>query len=220
MLPGHRSVVCIIVPQSQTALASNDLHVKQYDTLFTYEEVFRVSHRLARRLDEEGYLSLAAPAFLPLDMADGKLGMVGAIDWKRAAVECGLAARGKSGLAISPRLGPRIRIGGVITIAGLDPDERLDFSPCEHCQACVKACPVGALLGEGQIDKKKCAESVLRYGLRAFTRLLEEVASARGERRAKEIVRSYRTRELWQALETGNYYYCWACQSPCPVGEP
>jgi len=219
MLPDHRSVVCILVPHSETALASPDLHVKKYDTIFSYEEVARISHRLARYLEAEGYPSLAVPAFLPLDMADERLGMVGALDWKRAAVESGLAAWGKSGLAVSPRFGPRMRIGGVLTIAELDPDERLDFSPCGDCKLCIEACPVGALLGEGKIDKKRCAENIFSYGLRAFTRLLVDVATAGSEERAKEIVHSYRTRELWQALETGNYYYCWACQSACFVGK-
>ena len=44
-----------------------------------------------------------------------------------------------------------------------------------------------------------------------------DVAKAKDETKAKESVYSYRTRELWQALETGNYYYCWTCQSSCPV---
>ncbi len=73
--------------------------------------------------------------------------------------------------------------------------------------------------GEGQINKKLCAENIFSYGLRAFTRLLVDVASAENKEKVKEIVHSYRTRELWQALETGSYYYCWACQSACPVGK-
>jgi epoxyqueuosine reductase QueG len=219
MLPGHRSIICVLALHSETALDSPDLHVKKYDTMFTYGEVARVSHGLVRYLETEGHKSLAVPSFLPLDMADDKLGMVGAIDWRRVAGESGLAAWSTSGLAISPRYGPRMRIGGVLTTAELEPDKRLDYSPCEDCKKCIEACPVGALLGEGQIERKRCSENLFSHGLRAFTRLLVDVAAAENKDKVKEIVYSYRTRELWQALETGSYYYCWSCQSACPVGK-
>lgn len=219
MLPKSHSVVCIMFPHSEMALASSDIYLKQYDTIFCYNELARISHQLVRYLEAEGYQAVAVPAFLPLDMGDGTMGLVGAIDWKQAAVESGLASWGKSGLVVNPRFGPRIRLGGLITTAELKPDSKLDFSPCDNCQLCVESCPAGALLGDGQIDKKRCAEQILSYGLRAFTRLLKDVAKAKDEAEAKGLIYSYRTRELWQALETGNYYYCWTCQSSCPVGS-
>ena len=219
MLPECRSVVCIMFPHSETALAAPDIYLKQYDTVFCYSELARISHQLARSLEAQGYHAVAVPAFIPLDMGDGKMGMVGAIDWKQAAIKSGLGGWGKSGLVVSPRFGPRIRLGGLITTADLKPDEKLDFSPCGNCRLCIDSCPAGALLGDGQIDKKLCGEHIFAYGLRAFTRLLMDVATAGNEAKAKEVVYSYRTRELWQALETGNYYYCWICQSSCPVGR-
>ncbi|MFC1919533.1 4Fe-4S double cluster binding domain-containing protein [Chloroflexota bacterium] len=219
ILPGHRSVVCILVPHCQAALASHDLSVKQSDTAFTYEEVTRTGHLLARYLESEGHPSVSVPAYLPLDMSDDKLGMVGAIDWRRAAGLSGLAVRGESGLAVNPRYGPRMRIGGVLTTAELKPDKPLDSSPCEGCRLCVKACPAGALKGEGQIDRRLCGENLFASGLRAFTRLLVAVATAESKEKAKEVVYSQRAREVWQALETGSYYSCWACQNACPVGQ-
>ncbi|HEX78145.1 MAG TPA: epoxyqueuosine reductase [Dehalococcoidia bacterium] len=219
MLPGCRSVVCIMFPHAETALASADLYVKQYDTIFCYNGVARISHQLARYLEMQGYQAVAVPAFIPLDMSDATMGMVGAVNWKQAAVESGLASWGKNGLAVSPLFGPRTRLGGLITTAELKLDEKLDFSPCINCNLCVESCPAGALLGDGWVDKKLCADHVLSYGLRALTRLLMDVATTKDEASAKKAIYSYRTRELWQALETGNYYYCWTCQSVCPVGK-
>lgn len=219
MLPKCRSVVCIMFPHSETALASSDIYLKQYDTIFCYSELARISHQLARYLEEQGYQAVAVPAFLPLDMSDSRMGMVGAINWKQVAVESGLASWGKSGLVVNRRFGPRIRLGGLITTAVLKPDEKINSSLCGNCQVCIESCPAGALLGNGEIDKKRCGEHIFSYGLRAFTRLLVDVATAKDEAKAKEVVYSYRTRELWQSLETGNYYYCWTCQSCCPVGK-
>jgi len=147
------------------------------------------------------------------------MGMVGAIDWKQAVVESGLASWGKSGLVVNPHFGPRIRLGGLITTAELKPDEKLDSSPCDNCQLCVDSCPVDALSGDGQIDKKRYGEHVFSYGLRAFTRVLMGVATAKDKSNAEEVIYHHRTRELWQALETGNYYHCWTCQSSCRVGR-
>ncbi|MGD8948324.1 MAG: hypothetical protein PVI62_16795 [Desulfobacterales bacterium] len=32
-----------------------------------------------------------------------------------------------------------------------------------------------------------------------------------------EIVQGYGLREIWQTFMTGNYYYCFECQSQCPA---
>ena len=219
MLPKCRSVVCIMFPHSETALASSDVYLKQYDTVFCYNEVARVSHYLVHFLEAEGYQAVAIPAFIPLDMGDDKMGMVGAIDWKQAAVESGLANWGKSGLVVNPRFGPRIRLGGVVTTAKLKPDEKREFSLCGNCQVCIDSCPASALLENGQIDKKRCGEHIFSYGLRGFTRLLVDIAKAKDKATAKESVYNYRTREIWQTFQSGNYYNCWTCQSCCPVGK-
>jgi len=219
MLPECQSVVCIMFPHSGTALASPDIYLKQYDTIFCYTEVSRISHQLARYLETREYQAVAVPAFVPLDMSDGKMGMTGAIDWKQAAVESGLAVWGNNGLAVNPRLGSRTRLGGIITTAILKPDKKIAYSPCSNCQLCVESCPAGALFGNGKIDKKRCGDHIFAYGLRAFTRLLVDVAKAVDEENAREAIYSRRTRELWQSLETGNYYSCWTCQNCCPAGE-
>ena len=219
ILPRHRSVVSIMFPHSETALISSDIYVKQYDTIFCYNEMARIGHKLARWLDSQGYQTVAVPAFLPLDMKDEKLGMVGAVDWKEAAVLGGLATWGKSGLVVNPLFGPRIRLGGLVTTAELQPDEKLDVSFCNACRLCIDSCPAGALSENGEIDKKRCGDYIFSYGLRAFTRLLVKLAITQNERSAKQAIYSRSTRELWQALETGNYYSCWTCQSVCPVGK-
>lgn len=50
---------------------------------FCYNELARISHQLVRYLEAAGYQAVAVPAFLPLDMGDGTMGLVGAIDWKQ-----------------------------------------------------------------------------------------------------------------------------------------
>jgi hypothetical protein len=45
-----------------------------------------------------------------------------------------------------------------------------------------------------------------------------EMIEASAEKRA-ELLKSYSFRELWQTLASGNYYYCFECQTLCPIGK-
>lgn len=218
ILPQHRSIVCLAMPHSQTALGSQDVYVKQFDTLYTYQEVARISHLLARYLEEAGYKAVAVPPAIPLDMSDEKMGMTGAINWRAAAVESGLGAWGKSGLVVTRRWGPRVRLGGVLTTAQLSYDQKGTEDFCGSCELCLVSCPAQALKGKGVVDKARCGDALFTYGLRAFTRFLRDLTSATDELERKGVIYSRRTRELWQAFHSGNYYYCWECQAVCPQG--
>jgi epoxyqueuosine reductase len=65
---------------------------------------------------------------------------------KLSAFEAGIGVYGRSGLILHPVLGNRLRLGGIMTDAPLEPDGRLEgFEPCEGCDMCIRACPAGAL---------------------------------------------------------------------------
>jgi epoxyqueuosine reductase QueG len=65
------------------------------------------------------------------------------------ARDAGLGEIGRMGLLMTPRLGPRVRIGVVTTDLPLVPDRPgddvavLDF--CSICKKCATNCPVGAI---------------------------------------------------------------------------
>lgn len=222
VLPAHKSLIVVAVKHSTSALRANNVRVKQYDTIYTYNQVRDVAQKLARLLEAEGFKAIAIPHFLPIDMADDKLGMVGDVDFRRAAVLAGLGVYGKCGLFVSRPYGPRVRIGGVLTDAPLEThEEAIDYEGamkelCKNCFKCVESCPTHALKGDGTIDKKKCMSRLFEYGLRGFVKFFESLAEADLESR-KKITRSYALRELWQNFMTGNYYYCWECQAACPL---
>jgi reductive dehalogenase len=86
------------------------------------------------------------------------------------AREAGLGEIGRMGLLMTPRLGPRVRIGVVTTDLPLTPNHPgddpsvLDF--CAICKKCATNCPVGAIpvgdrepVGDGlrwKIDDETC----------------------------------------------------------------
>ncbi|HEU5360996.1 MAG TPA: 4Fe-4S double cluster binding domain-containing protein [Candidatus Deferrimicrobiaceae bacterium] len=218
ILPGACSVVVLAAPHSRSAIESADVQMAQYDTVHAYAEAARASHALARWLEARGHRAVAVPAFIPIDMAPPKHGMKGAIDWREAGVLAGIGGYGESGLLVTREYGPAARVGGVLTDAEIAPGSPLRESPCTHCQRCVESCPTGALSGGGRIDKRKCGEKIFSGGYRAWRKFLLELIEASPEKR-KEMTGGQVSLELWQNFMTGNYYYCFACQSACPVGR-
>ena len=219
VLPSAKTILAIACGHSRAALDSKNLQVKQNDTMATYEKVRTVSQELAMTLEGQGYSALAIPPFRPMDMSDGKYGMVGSVDLRKAAVEAGIGSYGKSGLVLMKGFGPRVRLGAVLTSAPLKLTKKRAKLLCpEECQICLSGCPGKALSGEGKVDKRACGRVILEFGLRGMIKFVGEMIEASAEKKA-ELLKSYRFRELWQTLASGNYYYCFECQALCPIGK-
>ena len=219
VLPSAKTVPAIACGHSRAALDSENLQVKQYDMIATYEKVRKVCKEMAMALESQGYEAMAIPAYIPLDMSDGKYGMVGSMDLRRTAVEAGIGSYGKSGLVLVKGFGPRVRLGAVLTSAPLKPTKKKSKSLCPlECQICILGCPSKALLGGGKVDKRACGRVIFEFGLRRMMKFAGEMFDASPEERA-DLLKSYPFRELWQTLVSGNYYYCFECQALCPIGK-
>lgn len=74
---------------------------------------------------------------------------------KALAVEAGIGWLGRNGLVAHPEHGSWIVLGEVFTDLDLPRDRPLP-SPCGACEACVRACPAGAITPDG-VDPGRCA---------------------------------------------------------------
>jgi len=74
---------------------------------------------------------------------------------RAAAVRAGVGWWGKNTMVISPKHGPWLLIGSVVTDAYLDPTEPM-VRDCGKCDACLPACPTGALIEPGVLDATRC----------------------------------------------------------------
>lgn len=215
ILPNARSLVVVASRHSLAAIRSANNQVAQFDTIHTYNECARSAHKVSRYLESQGFDSVAAPAYIPIDMQEPKMGMRGEISWRSAGVQAGLGSYGENGLLITKEFGAAIRISGLLTSADLQADSPLEQDACNHCMRCVEACPAGALSGGGSINKKLCGDVIFKYGFRFFQKFMKGLLQ-RELTETENIIEGYELREMWQTFMTGNYYYCFKCQAQCP----
>jgi epoxyqueuosine reductase len=97
---------------------------------------------------------------------------------------------GHNGLLITQRFGSWVLLGTLITDAELAYDTAHPHR-CGACRACLPACPTGALLGEGQLDARRCVANW--------------TIETRGE-----------IPEPMRALASERHFGCDLCQEVCP----
>ena len=79
----------------------------------------------------------------------------GVLSDREVARRSGLGFTGKNGFIINPKLGTYSYLGEMIVSYPFPADEEL-LDSCGDCNICVDRCPTGALVGNGQVDSKKC----------------------------------------------------------------
>ncbi len=131
-------------------------HYRTVNTL-----IDNLSLRTGLMLAREGY------AYAPIPASQSVCGLQGIFSHKYAAALSGLGYVGKSGLFLSAKFGPRIRLGTILTDCRLADGNAAPRSLCGDCCACVKACPAMAITGcewtpggerDEIIDAKACSD--------------------------------------------------------------
>ncbi|MFV2000285.1 MAG: epoxyqueuosine reductase [Acidimicrobiia bacterium] len=108
------------------------------------------------------------------------------------AQRAGVGWSGKSTMILTPGLGPWVLLGSIVTDALIPPSEPMART-CGSCDACIPACPTGALIAPGVLDARLCLSAVFQmrgdipFGLRS--------------------------------LADGRIYGCDDCLTSCPPGD-
>lgn len=109
------------------------------------------------------------------------------------AVRAGIAWAGKSTMVLTPGAGPWILLGSVVTDAPLEGSSPM-LRSCGTCDACLPACPTGAIIAPGVLDARLCISAVLQRRGSIDPGLREAIG--------------------------GRIYGCDECLTVCPPGEP
>ncbi len=112
----------------------------------------------------------------------------------RLAVAAGLGVKGDNGLFFSHTYGSFVFIGAIVTDREVG---AVACAPaaCLHCGACAAACPGGALVGDGTVDRRRC---------------LSAITQRKGELTADEQRLLRRGGSAWG---------CDICQEVCPLNR-
>ncbi|MBW2028828.1 MAG: reductive dehalogenase, partial [Deltaproteobacteria bacterium] len=115
------------------------------------------------------------------------------------AMQAGLGDLGRSGLLISPKYGPRVRISKVLTDLPLVPDSPVDFGVTEFCERC-------------EICAERCPSQSIKYG----PRTTEPNNASNIEGVLKWPANAETCRIYWARMKQG----CSVCIGCCPFNKP
>lgn len=123
----------------------NALHLSRYAYGTDYHEV--VKQMLRGMMQRLGLV----------DLVDGRCFVDTApIDEKYWAEQCGLGWRGRNSQLIIPGMGSYYFLGELVLIDEADAYDEKAKNRCGTCTACLSACPMGALHGDGTLDARRC----------------------------------------------------------------
>jgi epoxyqueuosine reductase QueG len=164
-----------------------------------------ISIDLSMRLEEQGFL--ATPVFIctPLEMPKSYdlWGYLSQID---VAARSGLGWIGKNGLLVSPKFGPRVGLGTVVTDAVFEEDRPLNEKCPDDCSVCVEKCPADALDGTGKVNRINCT---MKQAIAPLTVMMMKEFSLKEH---LDMIINL------GAVDEHTWYRCNACVVQCPVG--
>ncbi len=131
------------VPEAGTPQHQKDLAVvARFAVDDAYQPLMAALEVLAEALRDEGWRAAVIAD-------DNRL-----VD-RAAAVRAGVGWWGKNTMMLAPKVGPWVLIGTVVTDAPLEITQPMKRD-CGTCDACIPACPTGALVAPGVLDARRC----------------------------------------------------------------
>ncbi|MEG1500671.1 MAG: epoxyqueuosine reductase [Clostridiales bacterium] len=146
----------------QLLVAPTHTYLYYYDVV--NDHINDITLNICRYLESEGYRAFPIPAS---QRVENRLSGIFSHRW--AAVLAGLGWIGKSCNLINPQVGPRLRLGTVLTDAPLETDLPL-ANGCGECTICLDGCPAKAIKGvpfqkgqglEHRLDVLACDQHLL-----------------------------------------------------------
>lgn len=145
VVDGARSVICLAVGYASDDTRAGDAFVARYARGRDYHKVLK---KRCRRLMDQ--IRGIAPEFAGRAFVDS-----GPVAERALAAAAGLGWIGRNGCLVAPGLGSYVLLCEIVCNLALTPDGPI-ASQCTDCNACVAACPTGAIVEEGLVDCRRC----------------------------------------------------------------
>ena len=126
-----------------------------------FSTMMEQTYNLCRILETEGYECVPLNRLSSdlrnqgVQIRDGRATPDVIVNMSDFAYRAGLGCIGKSGMFLSPQLGPRQELMAILTDLELEPDNVYENDLCGDCLACIDACPAQAL-SDGKLNSESC----------------------------------------------------------------
>lgn len=118
-----------------------------------------IGYFLGRTIERAGFKAIPFAASQVIDWQRQR----GHINHKKVGVMAGLGWIGRNNLLVNPRFGSGARYNTLLTDMPLDVN-RESGEDCGACQACITACPAGAIKNDrSEFDHHGCYEMLCRF---------------------------------------------------------
>ena len=150
-LPGAQAIIILGVgAYDKGAVYKNtrkQLRGKTARTYRCYPVVRQIAEKVAHLIEESGYKAVPGQD-VPL---------------KFVADRIGLGVYGKNGLLLTEQCGSYVGLRSVITDMPMAADRFEKMTPpCDDCEACLEACPTGALYAPYKVNPRLCINPLTR----------------------------------------------------------
>lgn len=145
LVDGARSVICLAVACAGDDMPGGGAFVARYARGRDYHKVLK---KRCRHLMDQ--IRGIVPEFQGRAFVDS-----GPVAERALAAAAGLGWIGRNGCLVAPGLGSYILLCEIVCNLALAPDRPI-ASQCTDCNACVSACPTGAIVEDGMVDCRRC----------------------------------------------------------------
>lgn len=164
-----KSVIVFGIALPKGIFMANARLIYAYYNSFACPLVDRIAFQTAVCLENTYHgTGVPLPSDGPYDeWNEEKMAGHGLLSMKHAACLSGIGALGKSTLLLNREFGNRLVIGCVLTDLIIDSDELSPSICLEHCDLCIRNCPVSAIR-ENRVEQKPCRTNTYGKTARGF----------------------------------------------------